>query len=169
MREFKVTEQDVSKLHNARVYLLYALEKIDEMFKEDSSFVKNMRTSMEYLAPVSKRLMDEVDKIREDKHYYYMNVCKENNFSTVWSYYDVDDLYELAVIGGQYVNNTTILTSETDYEVEIQSSSESGFCKWIDLWKAADRLVTESGDSHYFIEQFRLDPTTNKVNVFLGS
>lgn len=163
---YTLTEKEVSALHNAKCYLIYALDHCDEMFKEDASFVKQMKMSMDYLKPVATRLMKELDEARERNAETASRIAKTNEFkNTVWSIYEVSNFEEQSgiPIGAKLYS----YYSGKDITVTVEGPT------WFDVWKATDKLIgmtREDHGDHIFIESY--DKVKNQDNVYevnLGS
>ena len=104
---YTLTEKDVSNLHNARVYLLHALEHCNEMFKEDAQFIQNMKRSMSYLEPVSTRLTKEMDEIRDRQFNMARRIAKNNGFNnSIWSMYEVENFESTSPVPSGAVSYT---------------------------------------------------------------
>ena len=163
---YELTEKEVSNLHNARVYLLYALEHGKDMFKENSSLMQNLKQSMDYLDPIASRVSKIQDDIREDQWERSQRIAKLNDFKySIWSMYEVanfDDQSPVPVgakLRSYYSGN--------DFAVTVEGST------WLDLWKATDKLISfteELHGDHVFIENFhKVKSNDNIYEVSLGS
>ena len=163
---YTLTEKEVSNLHNARVYLLYALEHCNEMFKEDAHFIQNMKRSMSYLEPVSTRLTKELDEERDEVFGRARKIARNNNFNhTVWSMYEVKNFEDKSNVP-EGAKLRSYYTSK-DFTVTVEGPT------WLDLWKATERLICMTrnihGD-HIFIEgYYKVKDDDNVYEVSLGS
>lgn len=161
---FELTEKEVSDLHNAKVYLLYAIEQCDELFREDSDFVKNLKKSMECLEPVASRVTKIQDELRENKWERSQRIAKLYGFNhSIWSMYEVADFEDQSPVPeGAKLRS---YYSGKDYSVTVEGPT------WLDLWNATDKLICSTehlhGD-HIFIENFR-KVKDNLFEVSLGS
>lgn len=163
---YELTDKEVSDLHNAKCYLLYAIEHCGDMFREDALFLKNMKESMKYLEPVATRVMKIKDDIRDNAWNMAQNIGKNNNFNhTIWSMYEVNNFEDKSSVPvGAKLRS---YYSGKDFTVTVEGPT------WIDLWKATDKLIsmTENlhGD-HIFIEgYFKAKDEDNIYEVSLGS
>ncbi len=163
---FELTEKEVSNLHNAKVYLLYAIEHSEELFKEDSNFLKNLKKSMEYLEPVASRVTKILDDNREDKWNRSQRIAKLYGFNhSIWSMYEVADFQDTSPVPtGAKLRS---YYSGNDFTVTVEGPS------WLDLWNASDKLICSTKDmhgNHVFIENFhKVKGSDNIYEVSLGS
>lgn len=164
MTTYALTEKEVSALHNARCYLLNALEHCNEMFKEDANFVKQMKLSLDYLNPVASRVMKIKDQIHEDRWERSKRIAKLNDFKhSIWSMYVVDNFEDISTVPV----GAKLCSFYTDQTVTVEGPT------WLDLWKATEKLIEMTRDDHgdhVFIESF--DKVKNKDNLYevsLGS
>jgi hypothetical protein len=163
---YELTDKEVSALHNARVYLLYALEHGKEMFNENSSFVKNLERSMDCLDPVATRVTKIQDDIREDQWERSQRIAKLNDFKySIWSMYEVANFEDQSTVPvGAKLRS---YYSGNDFTVTVEGPT------WLDLWKATERLISTTEDMHgchVFIENFhKVKSDENVYEVSLGS
>lgn len=159
-----VTKEEVSALHNARCYLLYALNECDETFKETSSFVKNLRRSLKELDPVAKRLTAIQDEINDRRDATAKRIGELNGFThSIWSMYEVESFEALSPVpsGAKLIS----WYADKDTSVTVEGIT------WLDLWKATDKLIGMTADEHgdhVFVEGYR-KVGDNLYEVQLGS
>ena len=78
------------------------------------------------------------------------SIKSEYAFDSVWSLWNVRDFTEVPFPGATHV---TYMNGFNGKSVGIQINENAS---WLDLWKAADTLITDSGDRHHvFIEKFK--------------
>ena len=162
---YELTEKEVSNLHNARVYLLYALEHGKEMFKENFSFMQNLKQSMEYLDPIASRVSKIQDDALEDKWDLSQRIAKLNGLKhSIWSMYEVSNFEDQSSVPeGAELRS---YYSGNDIAVTVEGPT------WLDLWKATDKLISfteELHGDHVFIENFYKVSNDNIYEVSLGS
>lgn len=150
---FTITNDQVKDLHNARVYLLYAIEDLNKVLQKD--FIEKLNKVYKTLDKVASPLMDEYDNIRDKKAEKCWEIAKENNFVSTWSMYEVD-LHEPSNITAgvlEYLGNYVSIPENTT---------------WLDMWRLADKLIKDSGDLHHtFIEDFVVNE--DEVTLLTGS
>ena len=80
---------------------------------------------------------------------HYHAVQQENQFRTVWSLFEVEDLFQQhAFPGALHIAYRDHWGPEAVFE-EIKGNT------WLDLYRAADAAIRRSGDEHHcFIEAF---------------
>ena len=163
---YELTEEEVSNLRSAIVYLFSAIEQGEEIFKEDSSFMQNLKQSMEYLNPIASRVSKIQDDALEDKWDLSQRIAKLNGLKhSIWSMYEVanfedqSSVPEGAKLRSYYSGN--------DFAVTVEGST------WLDLWKATDKLISSTEElhgDHVFIENFyKVKSNDNIYEVSLGS
>lgn len=161
MTTFNVSSQDVSDLHNAKCYLRFALERCREMYKESSPVLQDLERSMKYLYPVASRLLDEQDAINEQKREVFESIRKRCGFVSIWSIYDIDNLFEQSGLEAEEL-------IYPGWDNEFTTPLPGGNLKWWDLYAAAEKVIQQSGDrDHIFIEAFKKDG--NKIYLYCGS
>jgi hypothetical protein len=83
---------------------------------------------------------------------HYKQIAKENGFMSIWNVFEVEDL----TAPHSLINNELYYTFADCVQIEGDT--------WVDVYRAADKLIRRSGDEHHvFIEGFYLD----KSNLFL--
>lgn len=89
------------------------------------------------------RAYEQDDAAFEKAEKKFNDLSEKYDFKTIWSMYEVED--ENAA---PFPNATSLLYA--GHEVELEKNST-----WVELWKAADKVVALSGDYHHiFIEDF---------------
>lgn len=150
---FTITNEQVKDLHNARVYLLYAINDLGKVLQE--GFIEQLNKVYKTLDKVASPLMDEYDNIRDKKAEKCWEIAKENKFASVWSIYEVE-LHEPSNITAgvlEYLGNYVQIPDNTT---------------WLDMWRLADKLIKDSGDLHHtFIEDFVVND--DEVTLLTGS
>ena len=97
-------------------------------------------------------------------------VKNTEGLNTTWSIYEVSDVYAKAAIKtvGKKVVYETVDLNASDEEVAADIldgghrssavfSSFVGGDTWLDLWKAAESVIKQSGTHHSFIEDFTMN------------
>lgn len=151
--DFTITTDQVKDLHNARVYLLYAINDLGKVLQED--FIKKLKEVYKTLDKVASPLMNEYDNIRDRKAEKCWEIAKKYNFVSVWSMYDVDINAPSNIPAGilKYHRNSIGIPENTT---------------WLDMWCLADKLIKDSGDLHHtFIEDFEVEG--NVTTLITGS
>ncbi len=92
----------------------------------------------------------ELEREVSDRRYrYYDDIQKEMKFRTDWSIYSVDSMYD----EHPYTAAEALLYKDHWGEKHMSAKIEGN--RWIDLWRAADECIRNSGDNHHmFIEAF---------------
>lgn len=143
MQTVTLRGKDFSTIHNALCDLRSVSTRCsDAMAREIDPIIFKLEQGLE---DVYQQENAEVDR-RLD---HYESVARENGFVSVWSIYDIDDL-SLPHCYGEDIN-----VQYNNCMAKVEGHT------WIDLWRAADKVIRESGDDHHiFIECFLRDQTT---------
>jgi hypothetical protein len=113
------------------------------------------------MATEDKMSVEELD----NKFDYFDNISDQHLFKTIWSVYEVEDINDLAFTG-----TDLILRYSHHWGEETLTRALPSYPTWLDMWKAANSLINESGDDHHiFIEDFVLDPETKLIELYTGS
>lgn len=138
MNSVVLTEQEFKDAHNARVYLLHTIENMAEVLAP--SYIKELNRIYKLLDGALTRPTKERDNEFDRRQKLYEQYNMPNS---VWSMYEVANLEDRHPYTAQ----------KLVYEGWTQDIST---CKtWHDLWRKADELIFDSGDSHHiFIEGF---------------
>jgi hypothetical protein len=100
----------------------------------------------------------------DTKFDHFDKTRKDEGLSTVWSIYEVSDLYS----EHPFTNATEICYHQNDSWGQtvvrkiVDSSNRTD--RWIDLYRAANFCINNSGDNHHvYIEQFIPSSIDSKV------
>ncbi len=164
MKTYTITSKQASQIHNAWCYLNNALQQCDELFKEDSYFIKSLRKSLNELAPVRKDIMDRMDADYDNVSKTSQRIAELNGFkNSIWSIYEMDSFDSKSPVPSGAKLQSYYL--DKNRHIVVEGST------WLDLWKATDLLIKETADEHgdhVFIEAYRkIDDET--YEVVLGS
>lgn len=103
--------------------------------------------------PMKENVDDEDEDDFETSYELFQSIAKENNIKhSTWSMYEVTDF---SVVPFPNANKLiySLYPARGQVEINLQPNST-----WLDLWKAADKAIDESGDlDHSFIEDFEED------------
>lgn len=144
-----LSKDDFKNLHNGLCEIRGVIQTLEGLLSTD--LVARLKRGM---ANVDKGLADAYaleEAVSERRSAHYSKVADDHDFNTIWSNDDVDDLY----MPHPFEGVTHILYSEhwgnSDVTVPIKGNT------WVDLWRAAETAINESGDNHHiFIEDFRI-------------
>jgi hypothetical protein len=105
---------------------------------------------------------DELAQFEKDME-RFGKIQKENNFKTIWSIYEIEDINENSGLVADYLTDGV-----TDAIVELPNRDLT----WLELWEYADKLNNLLGYSeHIFVESFEVKSINGKrkLEVFFGS
>lgn len=174
MRNYTITDKQVSALHNG-MCSMYRLRNIaQDMFKNDSSINQLINDAFKYIEPVKKELLDKKDAHDNEIRALADRHAKTNGFKyTRWSIYEIDSFLNTSNVPP---GATIIAPYESDESVVVEGYQN--VVSWLDLWKAVEELAAKTkwdddsvgfGD-HVFIEGFvKVDGKENTYEVWLGS
>ena len=136
-----LTAEEFKTIHNALCEIRSVQGLIGYMVREE------ITTRLEKaIGEMEKGLTNayrQDDAVFENRHEYYTNVQTECKLKSVWSIFEVADLY-----------TTHPYTGATKIKCGDQYTHIAGE-QWINLYIAADAAIKASGDQHHiFIEAF---------------
>jgi hypothetical protein len=102
-----------------------------------------------------------------DERFEYFDTLKaRNEFKSVWSIYEVQDVY--GITGFEAEN--LVYKDHWGHEQAVTVPLPAGKLTWYDLWVAADKAIIESEDrSHVFIEDFQKSKDGKTLFLRTGS
>lgn len=90
--------------------------------------------------------LNEMDQLIDS----YNEVAKANGFETVWSMWRMDEWQDMNDVSG--IPSGTVIRHHNGWGE--QTSAEVKGNTWLDVWRACDKAIVESGDRHHiYIEQ----------------
>lgn len=126
-----------------------------------SARVDNVANTVEIIRKALARAYEEENRVFDGKMDHFSLVQESEGFLSVWSDYDVTDMYS----AHPYPEGSVIVYE--NYDSVVRSPVEGP--AWLDVYRAADKAVRESGDRHHiFIERFRLE-NGNELHMWTGS
>ena len=85
------------------------------------------------------------------KFNHFNNIQTTNRFKSIWSVYEVINIFDLSGLSGE-----TLRYGDHWGEGTVVIPLPGGNLSWWDLWVAAEKAIEQSGDQHHmFIERFR--------------
>lgn len=156
-----LTAQEFSDIHNAKCELNGILQSLDGVIHP-----KLQERLEKALAQINKGLenayrLDEEAYEKKSRHYDEISVA--NDFKSIWSVYEVDDL------NAPFAGAATHLAYKQHWGKKPVLVPINGNT-WVDLWRAAEAAILESGDNHHiFIESFEPDGDSGILNLSTGS
>jgi len=141
-RKYTLMHDNFSSIHNARCNLLSLIERIDGVVNE--KVVDELKRINAHLTEGLADVYEQETKDFDSRSMHYEKVRDANRFMSVWSIFEVDNIFDLSGIKGR----------ELAYEGKVVPLP-GGNLQWWDLWRAAENVMKASGDTHHvFIEQF---------------
>jgi hypothetical protein len=97
------------------------------------------------------------------KFNHFNSIQTTNRFKSVWSVYEVTNMFDLSGLSGE-----TLRYGDHWGEGTVVIPLPGGILSWWDLWVAAEKAIEQSGDQHHmFIEHFR--KKDNDIYLTTGS
>lgn len=144
-----LTSQEFSDIHNAKCEI-HSIANSLEGVVSDRLYAR-LEKAIALLNKGLERAYELDDAAFEKNSVHYDEVSKQHGFKTVWSVYEVTNLYSLfepVATHVLYKNHW----GESEVLVPIKGTS------WVDVWIAAEQAILNSGDMHHiFIEAFKLN------------
>jgi hypothetical protein len=102
-----------------------------------------------------------------DERFEYFDTLKaRNEFKSVWSIYEVDDVSDLSGFEAENL----VYKDHWGHDRAVTVPLPTGKLTWYDLWVAADKAIIESEDtSHVFIEDFQKSKDGKTLFLRTGS
>jgi hypothetical protein len=156
---YSMTPNEVKVIHNGLCDLTTAINELEDIIHP--TLMKQLREAKCSIAKGFKPIRDQADKEFDDKANLFDQIKMKNKFSSVWSIYEVDNIYGYSDI-----------TVGEDAALVYQNVSvrlPAGQLTWFELWKAADEAITMSQDDHHlFIESFTQSSISPTI-ILLGT
>jgi hypothetical protein len=133
---------------------------MDEIMEIMQPIINNTPNVEEQLVGKYMRIQ-EGDSILADIE-KFNKIADENEFSTDWSLYEIEDLSLKSPFKGKW------MSKDGDINSDIRVKLPNRKLTWLELWEYADKLYNKLGDiEHRFIESFEVKGDT--IEVFFGS
>jgi hypothetical protein len=128
--------KDFSTIHNALCDLRLVSDRVsDDVAREINPIIQKIEEGL-------RDAYDQDNSQFNNKHDHYRDVQFKNGFESVWSIYELSDLYLPHGYGEDLV------VEYNGYTEPVEGNT------WVDLWRAADKLIFETDHHHIFIEAF---------------
>ena len=130
---------------------LIIIRDVDNTLKNvlASVLTKKLRTGMALAEQALRRASKEDDILTNRLSDFYSEMASKYQFSSVWSIYEVDDFDEKHPYKGAKELQYGVHWGKNLVKVPINGPT------WLDLWRAADQAIAQSGDTHHvFVEDF---------------
>lgn len=160
-----LTPDEFKKLHNALCDLRSTQKQLNEVVHP--ALLNKLNTSIQSMEQALANSYQNENQVYDDRYNYYTRVAEQEGFESIWSIHSVVSMFENHPYEGvkELVYNT--VTSHLNWnEIEIRVPIAGP--RWIDLWRAADAAIQQSGDDHHiFVEGFQQD--LEVVTLITGS
>lgn len=156
-----LTAEEFKTVHNALCELRTIYGMLDGVVREP--ITDKMSAAIQSIEKGLRGAYDQDNEAFDRKWNHYRTVQEAQGFDTIWSLYEVEDL------NGEhgFPADSFVVYSE-HWGGETQHCAVYGRT-WIDLWRAADQCIRNSGDTHHrFIEIFTLK-NGNELHLTTGS
>lgn len=100
------------------------------------------------------------------KFKHYDNIRDHNMFRSVWSIYEVNNIFDYS----DFEAENLVYKDHWGHERAVTIPLPVGKLTWWDLWFAADKAIIESDDKHHvFIEDFQKSSDGKTLFLRTGS
>lgn len=156
-----LTANEFKTIHNALWELDCLVQRMDGVINQElfDKLYKTSKTIREGL----KGAYEQDNTAFETKNNHYSSVQETNEFSSIWSMYEVNDMNS----EHPYPEDAFVVYSQHwgDKPVHCAVYGKT----WVDIYRAADNCIRNSGDNHHvFIENFILK-NGNELHMTTGS
>jgi hypothetical protein len=142
-----LTAKEFKDIHNAKCELHGILQSLEGVVhpKMQERFEK----ALKQINAALKNAYAQDDAAAKKKSAHYEAIAVANDFTSVWSVYEVDDLNAPFTGGGTHLAYEAHWGKKDIGLIPIDGNT------WVDLWRAAEAAIEQSGDNHHiFIEGF---------------
>ncbi len=142
--KFIVDSEFVKQLHNFRCELYGDHPELEKKF-----------------SAIIDKLTKERDAILDRRADYYDDMRLAYKLRSIWSIYEQDSMQATSPFKG----NRMFFSGFND---NVETNLPNHPLTWLELWKAADKLIREDDSHHIFIEQF-IQRDDNTIELITGS
>ncbi len=154
MKQIKVSQENLKNLMDTQYKFHSFAAKLEHMSPEVKAEFKELQDAVRLLFKEQREIEE---KEYETKSNMLDKISNENNFISIWSIHEVDDM-----------NSIFGYVEAVKYEDIIEQVNSE--VTWLQLWGIADRLIRLSGDEHHlFIENFNKSSKDNCHHLSTGS
>ena len=104
-------------------------------------------------------MQTQKDKQWDERNEYYSQLRDNNNFTSCWSMYEIEDLFENAF---QLEEGSVLVHDNFSVPLPV------GLVSWFQMWKAAEQAIFAVGGDHIFIESLTRSSINPKI-ILLGT
>ena len=145
----QLTREEWSQIHNAVCRAESMYESVFDVLKNGPEMREVLNGIRQSLAPAYQQDTEQFDRQFD----LYRHVQDTHGFTSIWSMYDVQEFSA----PHPYPSDVFIKYRDHWGDNEDRHYPVNG-PTWLDVWRAADLAIQESGDNHHaFIEGFRQD------------
>jgi len=155
---YSMTPNEVKVIHNGLSNLTTAINELEDIIHP--TLMKQLREAKCSIAKGFKPIRDQADKEFDDKANLFDDIKMKNKFSSVWSIYEVDNIYGYSDI--TVGEDAALVYHNVSVRLPV------GQLTWFELWKAADDAIVMSRDDHIFIESFTQSSISPTI-ILLGT
>lgn len=154
---YNLSPNQLRDLHNAGCYFHSFIERYRDVLGKQ--VIEDFERPWNLFLNVRKKILEVESKSFDKKFNYYDSIRKQNNFMSIWSLYEVDDINAHSHVVG---------ATELRYEDKKIDLDPNHHYTWFELWSCADKIMQETDDRHHiFIELFKLNGAI--VELWCGS
>lgn len=162
--EYAIVEADRRNIHNGLCDLYFSLQHLEEVLHP--SAMKRLRRGYDLIKQGFADVARQEEEVDDAKRELYHRVTEELDVGSIWSmsevtdfdssfrkHYGIEDAPQVAIT---YQGVTVMMVED-----EIT---------WKDLFKAADKAIKLSGDTHHiFIEGFHVERKDGQTSLMLST
>lgn len=142
-----ITFENLEKIENLSPDLHSLSQRLDGFHKK---FVDQINNTSSVIDISFKKYREKEEDLFDSKMDGFRKLQEKNKFSSVWSEYDISPKDMKKPFSNKPVESLT-------YESwgPTQTIKHGKIATWFDMWKLADQIMRQSGDTHHiFIEAF---------------
>lgn len=157
MNNYVIRSDEIRDIHNGLIRLGNMIDRLEDAL---SPFViSDLRKAKAEIEKGFKSVRDQRDAAWDARNELFTNIRNTNNFKSVWSIYEVGDLFEKAF----ELEEGSVLVHD-DYIIPLPVGSVT----WFRMWVAADQAIYAVGGDHIYIESLTRSSINSKM-ILLGT
>lgn len=163
---YQLSKADFTRLHNGKCEIAGVLTQLGDVVHP--RLIESLEKAYDLIDEGMHELYNQEQTLYENWSETTSRLADAHNLvESVWSIVDVDDFDEVPFPHARWLVYEDYSRTETEEPIKIELPENA---TWLDLWKAANKAIVQSGDSHHiYIEDIRESPDGRMLHLFTGS
>lgn len=152
-----LTAKEFSDIHNAKCEFHAVANALEGVISE--RLHERLQAALDLMNKGLDNAYKQDNEAYERQSKHYDEISEKHGFKSIWSVHEVTDL------NAPFAGAATHVAYENHWGDEVAPVPINGNT-WVDLWRAAETAIKQSGDTHHvFIEGFTPSHTQEGVLV----